>query len=87
MNTFYYNMVWIIFSLIGIGITISIALLLLHLRRSASVEKDLSAIMQRVNHMDNLFKDHFKVVDQTILDARKERDYWKDKVVALEKKS
>jgi hypothetical protein len=40
---------------------------------------------KRSHEMQQLFNEHFKVVDKTICEERKEKQYWKKRYEALEK--
>lgn len=44
-------------------------------------------IAQQQDYDTKLFNHHFKVTDETIVDLRKERDYWKKKALDKSKKS
>lgn len=71
-DNFYFVMTWIVFTLCFVGMAGITALLWIYLTRSNKVQKKL-------DYFHELFEEHFKTTDQTILDTRKERDYWKKK--------
>jgi hypothetical protein len=44
-----------------------------------STGRAIRRMNERVESMQSLFNHHFKITDQTILEERKEKNYWKRK--------
>lgn len=53
--------------------------------RNSRLFKKIQDINKKVDHAYELFEDHFKTTDATILDLRKERDELKEELKKLQK--
>jgi hypothetical protein len=79
-------MVWVVFGLVILIILLIIFFWLHYLRRNRILKKDVSEMKKKVEYMHQLFDSHFQTTDNTIVDTRNERDFWKEKALKLEKK-
>lgn len=89
---FYNIMIWIILGLIVSVVAICIIFVVIYCLRNTKLKKEVHSIWGEImkiakqqEYDRELFDLHFKTTDETILDTRREREYWKQKALSLEK--
>lgn len=97
MATSYFTMVWVIFALTFITVLISAIFAYTYFKRNGRLKRDIDKVAKdirdlkdtdikdlykKIEYMHELFENHFKVTDQTIVDLRKERDELKEEIKA-----
>jgi hypothetical protein len=77
-SMFYFIITWVVLGLISIAILLIVIFWFIYIKRN-------DKLYNKMDYMHKLFDNHFKVTDQTILDTRDERDFWKEKALKFEK--
>lgn len=70
----------------GVALVIAVLTLVYFKFHIKWMKKAIKEIRKHQAVIDELYSNHFKVTDQTILDLREDKNIWKAKALKLEKK-
>lgn len=83
---FYSDIAWSILVLVGIIFLFSIFIFFFFFNRLKKLDKEHRITSITITRMQELFEQHFTVTDKTIIEERKEKQFWKERALKAERK-